>query len=257
MSAVGSYCKFNRCAVSFARGTDAAGACGKDRKNMKCLRKLFRGYLGMVGGIAVLGIILTIPVVFAGRNYMLELLFFFLLLVFLVFVGLVVFGIVVLSQYEKVKQELWKIPYFSEERMEREAARAPRIQNMVLCSDAICYYGTVYLPQMIPLQNIVWAYQGQNPKEGFGLVICTRDGEKTFVPLIAKSKQREPALRYVLRLIARKNKGALIGYRQEYEHMFYSDFKGLLFRVQEGGVADSLLLEQEYLENDYYTKDFQ
>ncbi len=224
---------------------------------MKCLRKLFRGYLGMVGGIVVLGLMLLAAVVFAGGHYLLELLFFFLLLVFLVFVGLMVFGIVVLSHYEKVKQELWKIPGFSEERLGREAVKAPRIKNMVLCSDAVCYYGNTYLPQMIPLQDIVWAYQGQNPNEGFGLVICTRDGEKLSIPLIAKRKQREPALRYVLRLIARKNKGVLIGYRQEYENMFYRDLNGLLFQVQEGGFMDSGYLEQEYLQNDYYTKDFQ
>lgn len=227
---------------------------------MRCLRKLFRGFWKLVANIVILGVVLlgmVILTLFAKGDYILEILLFFLLLIFMVFVGLTIFGIVVLSQYEKVKQELWKIPGFSPERLEREASRTPKIKNMVLCSDAICYYGNTFLPKMFPLRDVVWAYESQEPGEGRGIMICTGDGEKTLVPIMIKKKQTDAAARYVLRLIARKNKNALIGYGQEYENMFRQDLGGLLFRVRQGGSADSAMLEQEYLQQDYYTKDFQ
>ncbi len=224
---------------------------------MKSLRRLFRGYLGMVGGIVILGLILLAAVVVAGGAYFFELLFFYLLLAVLVIVGLLVFGILVLSRYEKVKQELWKIPGFSANRLEREAGKAPKIKNVVLCSDGICYYGSTMVPQIIPIHNILWAYQGQEQGEGFGVVICTIEGEKKFVPVIIKRKRQEAAIRYVLRLIARKNKGVLIGYRQEYEQMLYQDLGGLRLQVQQKELVDSASLEQEYMQNNYYTLDFQ
>lgn len=227
---------------------------------MKCLRKLFRGFWGLAAQVGILGAVLLAMVLlalFTNGDYILEILLFFLLLIFLALVGLVIFGIVVLSQYEKVKQELWKIPGFSPERLEREAPRAPKIKNMVICSDAICYYGNTFLPKVLPLRDVVWAYQSQEPGEGRGVMICTQDGEKALVPVMIKHKQSDAAMRYVLRLIARKNKNALIGYGQEYEYMFRQDLGGLRLRVQQGGSEDSALLEQEYLQMDYYTKDFQ
>jgi len=224
---------------------------------MKNLRRLFRGFLGLVGSICILGLVMLILTFACGGDYLFEVLLFYFLIAFLVFMGILIFGIVVLSQYEKAKQKLYAIPGFSEERFARETSRAPKIKNMVLCSDAICYYGNTYLPKTIAIQEIVWAYQGTNPREEFGLVLCLWDGEKVSVPVKAKLKQREAALRYVLRLIARKNKGVLLGYREEYENLFCRNRSELLAMVQEGGLTDSNALEQEYVQNDYYKKDFQ
>lgn len=127
---------------------------------------------------------------------------------------------------------------------------------MLLCSDAVCYYGSGKLVKVIPIKDIVWVYQEEGNGAASGVKICTREGERFTVPVMTKGKQAAPASRYLLRLIARKNKGALIGYKQEYEDMFDKDLPRLLMRVSEGEIVDSRLLEQEYVQNNYDERDF-
>ncbi len=89
--------------------------------------------------------------------------------------------------------------------------------------------------------------------------IYTKDREKHTIPVTIRKKFGTPdaACRYILRLIARKNKGALIGYEESYEAMCKNAFNQLLMRAQQGEIVDSRLLEQEYIQNDYYIRDLQ
>ena len=89
--------------------------------------------------------------------------------------------------------------------------------------------------------------------------IYTRDKQKHSIDVFLKKqmgKDHEKAVRYLLRLIVRKNKNAIVGYKDVYADMYKHDFNQMLMRTH-GVIVDSVSLEQEYIENDYYHLDFQ
>lgn len=228
---------------------------------MKSFRKLLKGITGSVITIFVLAVFLFILIIFCGiresLEYLIGLFLFYLLFMGLVFAALLIYGIVVFCTYEKAKDKLRAIPGFSEERFERETARAPKINNILLCSDAICYCSPGYLVKTIPIQDIVWAYQEQ-VQNGMYMQIYTKDKEKISMPITIKKKfgTWDMACGYILRLIARKNKGVLIGYEDTYEDLYKRDFDRILRMTRESEIVDSRILEQEYVQNNYYEKDF-
>jgi len=184
------------------------------------------------------------------------------LILFLIFWGLfllvfLIYGIIIWLSYLKAKDNMKNIPGFSIDRFEREVTRSPKLKNMLICSDAICFYNSFYMVRTIPLKDIVWAYQEQS-QNLVGLKICTRDGECYSVPVMIKRKvgKKDMAERYLLRLIARKNKGVMIGYSEIQEKMFQNALSQFLQEMPQIEVVDSALLEQEYIQNDYYIKDF-
>lgn len=81
--------------------------------------------------------------------------------------------------------------------------------------------------KVIPIKDIVWVYQEEGNGAASGVKICTVEGERFTVPVMTKGKQTAPASRYLLRLIARKNKGVFIGYKQEYvqNNYYEKDFR--------------------------------
>ena len=88
--------------------------------------------------------------------------------------------------------------------------------------------------------------------------IWTKDKREYYVEIVIKKKfgARDAACRYLMRLIARKNKGTLIGYEEEYDQMVKNNFEQILARTQGKEIVSSAALEQEYIQNNYYTKDF-
>lgn len=199
---------------------------------------LLYGYKGTFGGFLlalVLGVFLTLVAIAA----------------------LVIYFIMALASYTKARSRLLAVPGFSEARFQRETERAPRTKNLLLCCDAICYYNG-HAVKTIPIREIVWAYQEQD-QNGACLKIYTEDGTDYQVQPrpCRKSGTAEALCRYILRLIARKNKGALIGYEESYDELRKRDFKSLVMRTRGREPVDSGLLEQEYIQNNYYAQDLQ
>ena len=60
----------------------------------------------------------------------------------------------------------------------------------------------------------------------------------------------------MLRLIARKRPSAVIGFEESYQQAVNNDFRQLIAKAEEKGTVDSAILEQEYIGNNYYEKDF-
>lgn len=170
-------------------------------------------------------------------------------------IALATYIIMVIVRYGKAQNKLAAIPGFSEERFAREVERCPQVKNMLICSDAICYTMDCFV-YIIPLREIVWVYQEQG-RNGMGLTIYTLDGKRYQAPVrpCKGAPDTEAAIRYLMRLIARKNKGALLGYKEEYEKLRAQNFGELAARTRGHEIVDSALLEQEYIQNDYYTKD--
>lgn len=188
---------------------------------------------------------------------------FYMLFCYIVFSGLcliavLIYDVIVITRYINARNQLKSIQGFSAERFDRETVKMPRIDGVVLCSDAICYTGAHGLVKVIPLQDIVWAYQEPVQNTLF-MQIHTKDRDKHSLPITIKKKygRRDCAARFMLRLIARKNKGAIIGYKEEYDKFFENDFRQLLALASGKEIVNSALLEQEYIQNDYYTKDLQ
>lgn len=230
---------------------------------MKGLSKLLKGIIKEAGGL--LGILLLcflmpfiVASVYPSRQNTVGLMVLFVFLLVILFVVLTIYGVIIWMVYRQAKDKLYAIPGFSEERFLRELEKAPRIRKVLLCSDAICYADGGYMVKTIPIKDIVWAYQEQVQRVPY-VQIYTRDREKYSVPVTIKRKfgRADAASRYILRLIARKNTGALIGYDENYDAMRKNAFSQLLARAQQGGIADSVLLEQEYIQNNYYERDLQ
>ena len=229
---------------------------------MKRLRRLIiPDICGMFATFLVIGILLLVAVVFCGREQgaetLLLALLIYVLLALLATIGLVTYIVVLLNVYRKSKKELQAITGFSWERLEREADRMPPIKDVLLCSDAICFSGGYSMIKSIPIKEIVWVHQEQQQTNIY-LQIYTVKREHFTIPILIKRKfgTKDAAGRFVMRLIARKNKGALIGYQKEYEDYFEKDFSRLLALTQGKEIVDSGLLEQDYIQNDYYTADF-
>lgn len=183
------------------------------------------------------------------------------ILMYLLFVVLVGMGIVTVVCFAMLhlvsvliaNNSLRKIPGFSQERLEREIKKTPRFNKLYAWSDAIVYMDQYNIIHTIALDEIIWAYC--SPGElGLGL----KNGKKVTIYVLEKKSlmNKGATIRYLLRLIARKNKGVVIGYDDSLEKKFKNDFE--LFLSESAGieVVDSALLEQEYIENNYYEKDF-
>lgn len=229
---------------------------------MKSMNRLTKGIVGEAVSVSVVMIILSLAVIFGGERSDVEM-FVLRLVLYLAFVLLacIILGtylLVVFCVYQKAKTKLRAIPGFSEERFEREAARAPQMNQLIACCDAICYAGSAHMVKVIPMTDILWAYQEQDRNV---LQIYTKDRQKHTVSVSmrkrADRKNYEMGIRYLLRLIVRKNKNAIVGFDESWEKMYKQDFQRFLGNCQGKEIADSSLLEQEYIANDYYQKDFQ
>lgn len=225
---------------------------------MKSLRKLLKGIVSDGVAIAVVLAILLALVVFgsdrSGEEVVLQVFFCGLFLV-VVIAAVGIYLAVVLYRYGQAENELCAIPGFSKERFEREAQRAPQFVRLIAVCDAICYAGVDHMACVIPLQDVIWAYQ---PDGANVLNVYTRDREIHKISVFIKGKGNpQKGIRYLMRLIARKNKNALIGYNSSYEELYKHDFARLLGMAGGRGIVDSGWLEQEYVEHDYYHMDFQ
>lgn len=230
---------------------------------MKGFGRVLKDFWNLQLSLLVLGAFVLIIVVLgcSTMNSVDDLLV--LLVCFVIFAGLAllavfIYDLVIILIYFSARKQIKAIPGFSAERFEREVARMPRIGNLVLCSDAICYSGTCNQAKVIPIHNVLWAYQEQVQNVLF-LQIYTKDREKHSLQIVMKKKygNRDMAVRFLLRLIARKNKGAIIGYKEDYETMFEKNFHQLLEMTRGKEIVDSRLLEQEYVQNNYYVRDLQ
>lgn len=226
---------------------------------MKGFGKLLRGMLHNCLTILMLFLIMiTVMAMLLFLDDNNEAILFVGILSFVIFAVLVLLSMTIyivaeLYLYNRAEKRLQAIPYFSKERFAREIKRAPKIKNILLCSDAVCYYEGfgLSLVKVIPIAEIVWAYQGEQR-----LCVITGDREKHEMVILTRMKNRDAAARYILRLIARKNKGALIGYDRTYEEWYQKDFPRLRAMAQ-GEIVNSGWLEQEYIQNNYYEQDYQ
>ena len=229
---------------------------------MPSLRKLSFGFLRTIAGIFILSLLLLFWIIYSrvyGKDIYIFLITFMIYIIFMgiVFFITVIYCIFALYSIFRAKEQLRNIRNFDEDRFEREAKRVPKMKNIILCSDAICFYGSGNILKVIPIQYIVWAYQ-EEKKNMVSLKIYLRDKTEFIVPVMIKKKigTKDMACRYILRLIARKSPSVLIGYEEEYETLAKRDFDGLVARMSGKEMIDSRVLEQEYRKNNYYIKDF-
>lgn len=228
---------------------------------MKKLKKLTNGFIYLAIEIVVLSLILLAVAIGAGLHnsldYLIGVLMIYIIFALVVWAIVLVYGIVMFSSYKKAKDVLLQIPGFREDRFEREIEKAPKVKHVVISSDAICFRAGGGMVKAVPIQDIVWAYE-DNHRNGEFLHIWTKDKREYYVEIVIKKKfgVRDAACRYLLRLIARKNKGTLIGYEEEYDQMVKKNFEQILARTQGKEIVSGAALEQEYIQNDYYTKDF-
>lgn len=229
---------------------------------MIAFAKLRKGVVGGIVGWVAMFVFVVLIMFFAlygyGGSYesflMTLVLSGFLLLVAIIV--LVTYIAIVIIGYGRAQDKLASIPGFSEERFAREVERCPQLRDTLICSDAICYQMDC-ITHVIPIREIVWGYQEERGRYGTGLTLYTIDGKRYQVPIrpCKGAPNADAVIRYLMRLIARKNKGALIGYKEEYEKLRMQGFGRLAMLTQGHEIVDSALLEQEYIQNDYYTKD--
>lgn len=232
---------------------------------MKNLRKLTKGIIGsMIGLLAVMIFLLVICLFYkkSSTEVLVGILVTYLLFAELVAAAVGIYLVVVFCVYKKAKEKLRAIPGFSEARFERETGRMPQYKNILLCSDAICYADSAYLVRVIPLADIIWVYQDDQKntlRSTLWIYTKTKDKYGIFVSMKGKGalKNVEAGRRYLMRLIARKNKNVIIGYDDSCEQMYKNNFEQLLMRTRGREIVDSAVLEQEYIANNYYQKDFQ
>ncbi len=229
---------------------------------MRNFRKLLKDFWSGLLGLLFMGLFLAAAVFFGVMKNTLEgaivILLCYVFFSTLILIAVIIYSIVIFVSYSNAKLKLQAIPGFSAERFGRETDRMPKIGNLVLCSDAICFAGRYSQVSVIPIKDIVWVYQEQVQNVLF-LQIHTNAREKYSLQMIMRKKygNREMACRFLLRLIARKNKGAIIGYKESYDQMYQNHFEQMLEMTKGKEVVDSRLLEQEYIQNDYYTRDLQ
>lgn len=229
---------------------------------MSAFTKLRKGVVGGIVGWVAMFVFVALIMFFMlfdyGGSYG-ELLMALVLggfLVLVALIALVTYIIIAITGYGKAKGKLASIPGFSEERFAREVERCPQLRDTLICSDAICYQMDC-ITYVIPIREIVWVYQEERGRYGTAFTIYTLDGKRYQVPIrpCKGAPNADAAIRYLMRLIARKNKGALIGYKEEYEKLRLQGFGRLVMQTQGHEIVDSALLEQEYIQNDYYMKD--
>ena len=234
---------------------------------MKCFRKLLKGLISSVVTIAVLLLLVLGLGVFLGLRSSFERLVLSLVIdvvfIVLLLLGGGIYAFIVMNAYEKAQKKLRAISGFSQERFEREVAKAPQVYRLLLSSDALCYTDSCYLVKVIPMTDILWVYQEDWKNSTIRVQIYTKDRQKHSVSILAEGKVRERGLRsekaarYILRLIARKNKNVIIGYDANLEQLYKKDFEQLLRRASGREIIDSATLEMEYIQNNYYQLDYQ
>lgn len=229
---------------------------------MKSLRKLLKGIVGDSVTAVVIMIILLLLLIFGGKRSTMED-FVLQIFAYVIFAGAAliaggVYLIVVFYRYGQAQASLTAIPGFSVERFAREAERSPQFTRLIAVSDAVCYAGSDHMACVIPMTDIIWVYQ---PDAANVLWIYTKDRDIHKINVHFKgraaAKNIQKGIRYLMRLIARKNKNVLIGYNASYEELYRHDFARLLGMARGREIVDSGWLEREYIENDYYHKDFQ
>ena len=227
------------------------------KKFRKLIVKPIWSLVGTITFIFALFVLIFFCVKYDSIDHLVGTLIIFLLFWGLFFLVFFIYGIIVWLSYLKAKDVLKSIPGFSSQRFEREVTRSPELKNMLICSDALCFYNSFYMIRTIPLNEVVWAYPEQS-QNLVGLKLCTRDGESYSVPVMIKRKKgtKDMAERYILRLLARKNKGIMIGYSEIQEKMFQKNLSQFLQELPQMEVVDSVTLEQDYIQNNYYIQDF-
>lgn len=169
-----------------------------------------------------------------------------------------IFGLILwLSSYFIYKKQLdvlLSIPGFNRERFEREIEHAPKMKNVLASSDAICFLRNTPFAgsslRVIPIQEIVWVCE--NKDASFDIYTVKKE-----VMTIRPLKRDTRNIKYLLRLIARKQQGIIVGYDVNLDRMFKQDFQRFMqitaSRIQ---TVRSDWLEQQYIQNGYYVKDF-
>lgn len=229
---------------------------------MPGLEKLITNFVKTLASIFFILFILVVVLLLSGLNgddsdmFLIGIVLF----AFLAFVSLliaIVYSIAFVVSYSKAKARLRNIPCFSEERFEREVKRAPKMKNVVLCSDAICVSDNGGFIKVIPIEEIIWAYQGDD-NSGSYLQLYMQDRSEFKLSVVIKRKigTADMAYRYILRLITRKSPGVIIGYGEEHEAVRKHNFEQMVARVKFTKPVDSRLLEMEYQKNNYYVMDF-
>ena len=181
----------------------------------------------------------------------------YIVMVIMISVAIIVMAILHLSSAFIANNVIKKIPGFSKERFEREVEKGPVLKKVYVCSDVIIYVDKYDIIHAIPTDNVIWAYStyAYNPGE---VTLGLKNGKKAIVYIRDKKAMvnKGAGSRYVLRLIARKNIGVEIGYDQSLENRFKNNFNLFLSEASRIQVVDSSVLEQEYIANNYYEKDF-
>lgn len=187
--------------------------------------------------------------------------FFIMAILFLIacsvtVIAVLIMVVILLFAFREGREELTKITGFDVHRFNREIERAPKMQKLLISSDAICYFSGLQM-KIVPVGEIVWAYVEQKGGSVF-VTVYTCQKEKYSIPIFIKKKYgtAEKASGYLLRLIARKRPSAVIGFEESYQQAVNNDFRQLIAKAEEKGTVDSAILEQEYIGNNYYEKDF-
>lgn len=208
----------------------------------------------------VLCLVLIIVTSFSSGNsedVFIVLLFFYIILLIMGIIAVISLFLLHLLSVILANKKLTNIPGFSKERLQRELARMPKFKKIYACSDAIVYLDQYSMVQTIALDDIIWAYKTYAVKyDEIELGLVTGKMVKILVKESPSVINKGAAINYLLRLIARKNKGILIGYDESLEVSFKKDFDSFLQEANKIEVVESEVLEQEYIKNNYYEKDF-
>lgn len=235
---------------------------------MKSFRKVLKGLVGSVVTIAVLllivlGLLVSLGLSSSSGEKRVLTLIVGVVFLALVLLGAGIYALIFMIAYNNAQKKLREIPGFSEARFEREVARSPQVHRLLMCSDAICYADSSYLVKVIPMTDILWVYQQDTASGSTYMQFYTKDRQKHTVNVLAVGRMQprrlrsEMAVRYILRLIARKNKNVIIGYSADVHQLYKKDFEQLLRRAGGREIIDSATLEMEYIQNNYYQLDFQ
>lgn len=183
----------------------------------------------------------------------------FNLALFISAAGFLLFYIIGISAYLIVAhvrnsytdQRLQEIPGFSSQRFLRECTRSPQISNLLMTSDAVCYVSDRTI-HVIPLQDIIWAYQTEKAQ----VSLMTRDHNSITIPAHSKGIQSDTICRYLFRLIRRRRPGAFIGYNAEWEKMAKQDFNRFVMTADQQSMLSAEEMEMLYIQNNLYVVDF-
>ncbi|MDE6313754.1 MAG: hypothetical protein K2M46_09095 [Lachnospiraceae bacterium] len=187
---------------------------------------------------------------------------FAIIIISIIWLLFIILGIIILTiflvSYKHGKDELMNIPGFDVNRFNREIERGPKTQQLLISTDAICYVSGIEMI-VIPLADVVWVYQDASAAGiTINIAVWTREKKMYLIPVAIKKKNgtRDMLCGYLLRLIVRKRPSAIISYEDSYQQAVKDNFAWLVAKSDEQGTVDSAWLEQEYIRNNYYEKDF-